>query len=76
MEANGVSISRECRVVELHRSVYYYKSKRSDAAVIDKLQEMVEARPTEGFWKLYGCVRIRAILGITSVTNASTSSWA
>ena len=57
VEEHKVSISRACKVVELHRSVYYYKSKKEDTPLIDKLQEWIELKPTEGFWKLYGRIR-------------------
>jgi len=43
--------------MDLSRSVYYYKSHRDDGLVIDKLQTMVEQRPTEGFWKMYYRIR-------------------
>lgn len=57
VEEHKVSISRACKIVELHRSVYYYKSKKEDSPLIDKLQEWIELKPTEGFWKLYGRIR-------------------
>lgn len=43
--------------MNLSRSVYHYQSIRDDHAVIEKLQEMVEQRPTEGFWKMYYRIR-------------------
>jgi putative transposase len=43
--------------MDLSRSVYHYQSHRDDRAVIDKLQVMVEQRPTEGFWKMYYRIR-------------------
>ena len=58
-EEHKISISRACKVVELHRSVYYYKSrsKKDDTPLIDKLQEWVERKPSNGFWMLYGRIR-------------------
>jgi hypothetical protein len=38
----GVSIKRSCSVVALHRSMWYYQSKKDDQAVIDKLSELAE----------------------------------
>jgi putative transposase len=52
-----VSLGRACRLVNLSRSVYYYKSHRDDDAVIHKLQGLAEKRPTEGFWKMYFRIR-------------------
>ena len=43
--------------MDLSRSVYYYQSHRDDRVVIDKLQDMAERRPTEGFWKMYQRIR-------------------
>lgn len=48
-----MSLGRACRLVNLSRSVYYYRSHRDDHPVIDKLQRLAEKRPTEGFWKMY-----------------------
>ena len=52
-----MSISRACRIVNMSRSVYHYKSIKNDTQVIDKLQEWVERKPTEGFWKLFYRIR-------------------
>ena len=41
----------------LSRSVYWYKSKLDDGLVIEKLQDMSEKRPTDGFWKMYYRIR-------------------
>jgi putative transposase len=45
----------------LSRSVYFYKSHRDDGIVIEKLQEMVVKRPTDGFWKMYFRIRREGI---------------
>ncbi|QOI98518.1 MAG: hypothetical protein HRU69_13920 [Flammeovirgaceae bacterium] len=37
--------------MDISRSVYYYQSKKDDHVVIDKLQDLAEKRPTEGFGK-------------------------
>jgi putative transposase len=52
-----VSLGRACRLINLSRSVYYYKINRDDHPVIDKLQGLAEKRPTEGFWKMYYRIR-------------------
>jgi putative transposase len=57
VEEHKVSLSRACRVVALQRSVYYYKSRKDDTPLMDKLSEWAELKPTEGFWKLYGRIR-------------------
>jgi len=44
-------------LIDLSRSVYHYQSIRDDRTVIEKLQVMVEQRPTEGFWKMYYRIR-------------------
>jgi len=48
--------------MDLSRSVYYYQSHRDDRIVIDKLQGMVEQRPTEGFWKMYYRIRKEGVV--------------
>ncbi len=44
-----VSISRACRVVDLHKSMWYYSTKKDDGPVINKLNELAEHHPTRGF---------------------------
>ena len=48
--------------MNLSRSVYYYKSYRDDRVVIEKMQSMVEKRPTDGFWKMYERIRKEGLL--------------
>lgn len=57
-----VSLGRACDVMDLSRSVYYYQSKKDDHAVIEKLQDLAEKRPTEGFWKMYFRIRKEGLL--------------
>ena len=62
IEAQGLSISRACRCVGLSRSAYYAEPEDwtvRDAAVIDVLAELVEARPSRGFWKCHKILRRR-----------------
>ena len=49
---NEVSIVRACRVLEVHRSGYYYKRKRDDSEVIDAISKKAE-HSKDGFWKIY-----------------------
>jgi len=48
-----VSVGRACRLVNLARSLYYYQGQKKDDTVIEKLQQMVDKRPMEGFWKIH-----------------------
>ena len=50
-------ISRACRVLNLSKCVYYYKSKKNDTAVEEALRQKAEQHPREGFWKAYHRLR-------------------
>jgi len=50
-------VSRACRVVGLHKSLWYYRSRRDDSQVIEKLRTLAEAYPTRGFDDYYGKIR-------------------
>lgn len=52
-----ISIGRACRLTDLHRSMWYYESRRDDSEVIDKLSELAEKLPTRGFDEYYGRIR-------------------
>lgn len=54
IEEQQVSISRACRILNLSRTVFHYKSQKDDQQLIEALLQKVEAHPTEGFWKLFG----------------------
>lgn len=41
----------------LARSVFFYKTKKDDSVVIQKLQELAISRPREGQDKYYSCIR-------------------
>lgn len=43
--------------MNLSRTVYHYISKKQDQPVVEKLQELADKRPTEGFWKMYYRIR-------------------
>ena len=57
-----VSITRACKVVDLPKSMYYYKSVRDDSVVINKLQELAENKPREGQDKFYDRIRQEGLL--------------
>ena len=48
--------------MNLSRSVYYYQSLRDDQEVIEKLQDLADKRPTEGFWKMYFRIRKEGLI--------------
>ena len=56
-ESHRVSITRACKVVNLPKSMYYYKSVKDDTAVIDKLRELASNKPREGQDKFYDRIR-------------------
>ena len=57
LRAYQVSIKRACKVIGLHRSMWYYQSKKDDQVVIDKLSQLAEQLPTRGFDEYYGRIR-------------------
>jgi putative transposase len=57
MEQHSVSAQRACRVVNLPRSMYYYRSKRDDSEVIAALEKLAEKHPNRGFDTYYGRLR-------------------
>jgi putative transposase len=61
-EVYNVSLSRACRVMNLARSIYLYQSHRNDNVVIEKLKELSEKRPTDGFRKMYFRIRRQGLL--------------
>ena len=52
-----MSLTRACKVVNVSRSVYHYRTTKKDDTLVDKLLSMAEQRPTEGFWKMYFRIR-------------------
>ena len=53
-QLSHVSIKRACRVVDLPRSMYYYKPTRDYSQLIDKLNELAELLPHRGIDEYYG----------------------
>lgn len=51
-------ISRVCRVFNLSKSVYYYRSQKKDELVVG-LRHKAEEQPREGFWKSLVACSIR-----------------
>lgn len=54
---HNISVERACRIVNLRRSMWYYKSRRDDREVMEKLNELAELLPTRGFDEYYGRIR-------------------
>jgi putative transposase len=52
-----VSIGRACKIVDLARSLFYYKTKKDDTEVINKLESMVKELPSRGFDEYFGRIR-------------------
>lgn len=58
----GFSIERACRVLQVSRSVFYYKTLKNDSSVIEMLNELAEQHPTRGFDWYYGNLRNRGLI--------------
>lgn len=58
----GFSIERACRVLNMTRSVFNYKTVKNDTAVIDMLNEQAEDHPTRGFDWYYGNLRNKGLV--------------
>ena len=52
-------ISRVCRVINMSRSSYRYRSIQDDTSVCLMLEDLAQSHPREGFWKAYGRIRNR-----------------
>lgn len=50
-------ISRACRVLRISRSSLRYQSIKNDSFIINKLHQLAEEHPREGFWKSYYRIR-------------------
>jgi putative transposase len=50
-------VVRVCRVIGIHRSLWYYRSRKDDSEVINRLNELAEQLPTRGFDEYYGITR-------------------
>lgn len=52
-----ISISRACKVVNLPKSMYYYRNRKDDRETIAKLRELADRYPTEGQDLYYSRIR-------------------
>lgn len=51
----SVSITRACRIMCFHKSLYYYRSRRDDSEVEAGIRAAAEYG--DGFWKIYNRLR-------------------
>ena len=58
----AISTVRACRIIGLSNSAAYYKSRKDDSEVINKLQSLAEKHPTRGFGVYYGRIRNEGLL--------------
>ena len=61
-ESKNVSIDRACQVMNFARSMWYYKSRKDDSLVENKLKELSESLPTRGFGSYYGRIRNEGLI--------------
>ncbi len=57
-----ISVDRACAVMNVNRSMWYYKSCKDDSLVENKLCELAQALPTRGFGVYYGRIRNEGLL--------------
>ena len=59
MAEKGISVQQACRIVQIDRKSYRYKSRRKeeDQVIIDWLKQAIEAFPYYGFKKLFQQMR-------------------
>jgi putative transposase len=50
-------VGRACRVIQVQRSLWYYRKRKDDSAIIEKLSMLAEQFPTRGFDKYYAIIR-------------------
>ncbi len=50
-----ISISRACKLVNIHRSYFYYEEKKDDSQVEDAIRQAAEFG--DGFWMIYKVLR-------------------
>lgn len=58
---HGYSLHKACKLINLPRSLYYYKPTKDDSVVIDKLTELAQKKPNEGQDKIYQRIRNQGI---------------
>lgn len=53
-----VSIQQACKIIDLSRSVYYYRPKReSDEIIVQAINQLHEKYPVIGFWQIFHRLR-------------------
>lgn len=57
----SVSVDRACRVINLQRSLWYYRDRKNDSAIIQKLTDLAEQFPTRGFDKYFSVIRLHGL---------------
>lgn len=57
IQEEAVTVSSAYRVVGLHKSLWYYRSRKDDTQIIEKLRALAERFPTRGFDDYYGKIR-------------------
>lgn len=62
MGSYSISTTRACRVVQLPKSMFYYRSVKDDGPVIDKLLELAQKHHREGQDKLYERIRNEGLI--------------
>lgn len=55
VEEYEVSITRACKMMEIHRSYFYYREKRDDTEVEEAIRKAAEHG--DGFWKIFERLR-------------------
>lgn len=60
-QAYPISITRACKVIQLPKSMYYYRSCKDDSEVITKLAELADKKPLEGQDKFYARIRLQGL---------------
>lgn len=50
-------MGRACRVIELQRSLWYYRSSKDDSVIIERLSSLAQQFPTRWFDKYYAIIR-------------------
>jgi putative transposase len=58
MDSYRVSVQRACRVVQLHRSAWYYRlHRREDRPLRQRIKEIAASRIRYGMWRIYILLR-------------------
>lgn len=52
-----MSISRACKLMDIHRSYFYYESTKDDSEIEEAIREA--AKHGEGFWKIFEILRLQ-----------------